>query len=134
MGYDNVMVYRQGILGWIKSGHPLSANNHYPEVNIPLISSLALEETNHPRPVVLDVRPKSHFMNGHIQDALNIDLEDLNDQFSLLPKNRPIVIVDHKGKLTLTTGRYLYSKGLKNTLRLDGGFNAWVKNGLPITK
>ena len=134
MGYDNVMVYRQGILGWIKSGRPLSSTVDYPEVTVPVISSLAFQEINHPTPYVLDVRPKSHFIKGHIQNAENIDLEDLDDQIDRLPKNRQIVIVDHKGKLTLTTGRYLIFKGFKNILRLDGGFNAWVKNGMPVAK
>ncbi len=82
--------------------------------------------------MILDVRPQSHFNKGHIAGALNIDLEDLDRQLDHLPQNRPIVIVDHKGKLTLTTGRYLVSKGFKDVWRLDGGFNAWVKNGMPI--
>ncbi len=132
MGYTNVMVYRQGILGWAKSGRPLESMAHYPAVNIPIISSLDLQSSKRPRPMILDVRPQSHFNKGHIAGALNIDLEDLDRQLDHLPQNRPIVIVDHKGKLTLTTGRYLVSKGFKDVWRLDGGFNAWVKNGMPI--
>ena len=44
----------------------------------------------------------------------------------------PIILVDHKGKLTLTTGRFLLSRGMEDVFRLDGGFNAWVKEGHPV--
>ena len=133
MGYTNVMVYRQGILGWAKSGRPLASTANYPAVNVPIISSQELQSSKPPGHMILDVRPKSHYNKGHIEGALNIDLENLNHQLDRLPANRPIVIVDHKGKLTLTTGRYLLSKGFTDVLRLDGGFNAWVKNGMPIS-
>ena len=134
IGYTNVMVYRQGILGWAKSGRPLESTASYPEVNIPIISSLDLQSGKAPGTMILDIRPKSHYDKGHIEGSLNIDLEDLDLQLNRLPENRPIVIVDHKGKLTLTTGRFLFSKGFQEVLRLDGGFNAWVKNGMPIDK
>jgi rhodanese-related sulfurtransferase len=49
----------------------------------------------------------------------------------MLPKHKKLVLIDHKGKLTLTTGRFLKSQGFADVSRLDGGFNAWIKNGFP---
>ena len=73
-------------------------------------------------------------MNGTLKDTLNIDLEDLPEKIGLLSKDKRIVLVDLKGKLTLVTGRYLRSQGFENVVRLDGGFNAWVKSGAPVTR
>ena len=134
MGYENVMVYRKGLLKWEKSGLPLNTVVNYPKVNIPLISSKELDSLSKASAFLLDIRPPNHFQNGHIKGAINIDLEDLQDNLQDLPHHKPIILIDHKGKLTLTTGRYLYSKGFRNLTRLDGGFNAWVKSGLLIEK
>lgn len=132
MGYNKVMVYREGILGWAKAGLPIDSTAQYPEVMIPIVSSTELLALNDPSTFLIDIRPESHFKKGHIQGSINIDLEDLPAKVKTLPKNRRIVLIDHKGKLTMTTGRYLFSKGFKDLMRLDGGFNAWVKNGMPI--
>lgn len=126
------MVYREGILGWVKAGFPLESTVQYPQVQISLMSSVELQALNDPSTLLIDIRPESHFKKGHIQGSINIDLEDLPAKVETLPKNRRIVLIDHKGKLTMTTGRYLFSKGFKDLVRLDGGFNAWVKNGMPI--
>ena len=132
MGYSNVLVYREGILGWVKAGHRLDSLVDYPKVKIPLISSVELREVNTSSTLLLDIRPLSHFLKGHISDSTNIDLEELHRKLDVLPKDKKIVLIDHKGKLTLTTGRFLYSQGFTRVSRLDGGFNAWVKNGLPV--
>jgi rhodanese-related sulfurtransferase len=82
--------------------------------------------------VLVDIRPHEHFSKGHIGGSTNIDLEDLYEQFKSLPKDKKIVLIDHRGKLTLTTAKFLASRGYENVVRLDGGFNAWAKHGLPI--
>ena len=106
----------------------------YPRVKIPLISSLKLKEMNTSSVFLLDVRPLSHFLKGHIRGSINVDLERLHRKLDLLPKDKEIILIDHKGKLTLTTGRFLISKGFSSVSRLDGGFNAWVKNGFLAEK
>ena len=129
MGYSNVYVYRKGILGWVKAGYQLDSVVDYPKVEIPLVSSTQLKEMNTSSMFLLDIRPLSHFLKGHIRGSVNVDLERLHRKLDMLPKDKRIILVDHKGKLTLTTGRFLNSKGFTSVSRLDGGFNAWVKNG-----
>ena len=131
MGYTNVFVYREGLLGWRRAGHRLDSVIDYPKEKIPLISSIELRAMNPGSILLLDIRPHPHFSKGHIQGATNIDLEKLHRHVGVLPKNKKLVLIDHKGKLTLTTGRYLKSKGFTEVSRLDGGFNAWIKNGFP---
>lgn len=134
MGYSNVMVYREGIMGWARAGLPLAASTAYPEVDVPLINALELAGLDRSQAVLLDIRPANHFAKGHIQGAVNIDLEDLHQKLDLLSQDKQIVLIDHKGKLTLTTGRFLAGQGYQQIVRLDGGFNGWVKDGRPIFK
>lgn len=132
-GYNNVLIYRAGIIGWAKSGLQLEHNVKYPEVKIELISSRDLAAAPQSSQII-DIRPTSHFQKGHISGAKNIDLEDLHERYNELTGMERVILVDHKGKLTLTAGRYIFSKGIKSVYRLDGGFNAWVKDGYQISK
>jgi rhodanese-related sulfurtransferase len=134
MGYSNVAVYRDGIPGWVKAGYPLASNTKYPDVKIPLISAVDLSKMDKGRIFLLDTRPMDIFQKGYIQGSKNIDLEDLHERVQTLPQDKKIVLIDHKGKTTLITGRFLASKGYTNVGRLDGGFNAWAKTGLTIEK
>jgi thiosulfate sulfurtransferase len=129
MGYVDVRIYRHGIIGWAKSGLPLEHNSHYPEKKVTLVSSRVLAAAPPKKFKIIDLRPKAHFEKGHIAGAENIDLEDLHERYGELMGLENVLLVDHKGKLTLTTGRYLYSRGITTVYRLDGGFNAWVKEG-----
>jgi rhodanese-related sulfurtransferase len=133
-GYTKVYVYHDGIPGWAKAGYPFESTAKYSDVLIPLIGVDNIAYRTSTDTIILDIRPSSHFQNGHIKNAVNIDLEDLPDKIGLLPKDKRIVLVDHKGKLTLITGRYLLSQGFENVVRLDGGFNAWVKFGAPVNR
>ena len=132
MGFSNVLVYRDGILGWRRAGLPVNSLATYPQVDVPQVS--ATEVAGDPEVWLLDCRPIDHFSRGHIKGSTNIDLEVLHERIHLIPKDRRIVLIDHKGKLTLTTGRFLVSQGIKNVARLDGGINAWAKSDLPLVK
>ena len=133
MGYKDVRIYRHGIIGWAKSGLKLEDDKQYPKVAIPLVSSQTLAASP-TRYQIIDIRPEAHFTKGHIAEAENIDLEDLHLRYTELNGVDEIILVDHKGKLTLTTGRYLHSKGITKVSRLDGGFNAWVKEGYSVSQ
>lgn len=132
MGYNNLLVYRDGILAWLRAGLPVASLVSYPKVEVPLGSAVDLIKADDVW--FLDLRPADHFARGHIKGSVNIDLEVLHEKVHLIPKDRRIVLVDHKGKLTLTTARFLASKGITDVVRLDGGINGWVKSALPLEK
>jgi rhodanese-related sulfurtransferase len=130
MGYTNLRIYREGLLGWQQAGLPTASSVEYPKVDVALVS--AGELAARPDAFLVDIRPTNHYARGHAPASANISLEELSDRLAELPRDRPIALIDHKGKLTLTAGRFLVSRGFTGVLRLDGGFNAWVKAGLPV--
>jgi rhodanese-related sulfurtransferase len=132
MGYTNLRVYRDGLLGWQQAGLPTASVVQYPKVEVPLVTAAELAARQ--EVFLMDIRPADHFARGHVPGSANIGLDDLSERIGELPRDRPVALIDHKGKLTLTTGRFLASRGFPAVMRLDGGFNAWVKAGLPVAR
>jgi rhodanese-related sulfurtransferase len=132
LGYKNIRVYREGLIGWQRAGLPVVSKVTYPEVDVPRVSAPAAAEATDV--LLLDIRPADNFDKGHAKGSINIDLEVLGERLNSLPRDKHIVLIDHKGKLTLTAGRFLIWKGVTNVSRMDGGFNGWVKSGLPVNQ
>ena len=86
--------------------------------------------------VRLDVRTAEEFAEGHIAKTLNIDV--LKNDFeskavAMLPKNHIIAVNCRGGKRSKNAARILVKNGFK-VIELDGGYNDWVKNRMPVTK
>jgi len=76
--------------------------------------------------VVLDVRPKTEFENGHIPGAVNIPLEELAKQLKKLPKNKEYVAYC-RGPFCVFADdavQLLTQKGFK-AKRLEEGYPDW---------
>lgn len=86
--------------------------------------------------VRLDVCTAEEFAEGHIAKTLNIDV--LKNDFeskavAMLPKNHIIAVNCRSGKRSKNAARILVKNGFK-VIELDGGYNDWVKNRMPVTK
>ena len=86
--------------------------------------------------VRLDVRTAKEFAEGHIAKTINIDV--LKNDFeskavAMLPKNHIIAVNCRSGKRSKNAARILVKNGFK-VIELDGGYNDWVKNRMPVTK
>ena len=93
----------------------------------------AIEDTTIVR---LDVRTAEEYAEGHIAKTLNIDV--LKNDFeskavAMLPKNHIIAVNCRSGKRSKNAARILVKNGFK-VIELDGGYNDWVKNRMPVTK
>ena len=47
---------------------------------------------NNDQVILLDVRPQDEYQAGHIEGAVNIPMEQLNQNISTLSKNKPVVV------------------------------------------
>ncbi len=91
---------------------------------------------NRGKTTVLDVRSAEEFAAGHVRDAKNIPLADLNNRIGELEKakSRTIVVVCQTGARADKAVRQLKAAGFEDVLSLDGGVTAWTAAGLPVTK
>jgi rhodanese-related sulfurtransferase len=90
---------------------------------------------NRENAIVLDIREKTEFNEGHIVDAVHIPFAKLKERLPELDKfkDRPIVIVDKMGQFTGAAGKQLLDAGF-NATRLDGGMTEWRGSNLPVVK
>jgi rhodanese-related sulfurtransferase len=85
---------------------------------------------------VLDVRAEAEFAAGHILDALNIPLADLESRRDELDKYRdkPLIAVGGNGGDAGRAVRALRLAGFERAVALKGGIGAWQGAHLPLTR
>ena len=76
---------------------------------------------------LVDVRTPGEYEEGHIDNALNIDVTD--DAFvkniEQLDKEKPVMVYCRSGHRSARAAEILKEKGFKKIYNLDGGFMAW---------
>ena len=83
--------------------------------------------------VVLDVREKEEYRDGHLAGALSVPRGFLEMQVEghVPDKQTPIVAYCQSGTRSLLAGRILKEMGYTNVRSLGGGFGAWKNGGFP---
>ena len=79
----------------------------------------------------VDVREGYERDAGHIADTLHIELDQLSARAQELDRERPIVFVCRTGSRSALAAQAFAAAGF-DAHNLDGGLQAWVKDGLPI--
>jgi thiosulfate/3-mercaptopyruvate sulfurtransferase len=112
----------------------------------------ALESSE--RPLLIDLRPPEDFATGHIPGAVHLDLWGVSlvdtdpaplkafmwivdHLFNLrgVSESTPVVVYDEQSGIRAARGFwFLEYFGHPRVQLLDGGFNAWTRAGLPITR
>lgn len=86
--------------------------------------------------VRLDVRTAKEFAEGHIPNAVNIDVLQPNfikKALATIPRNRTIAVNCRSGKRSKTAADLLAKKGYK-VVELVSGFKGWITDGNYIVK
>jgi rhodanese-related sulfurtransferase len=88
---------------------------------------------NDSQAVILDVREPAEFAAGHLPNARNIPLGELDKRVGDLPAGKPVLILCASGA---RSGRAaaLLSKSGHQVFNLAGGLKAWRDAGLPVVK
>lgn len=91
---------------------------------------------NHQNAVIIDVRSRELFHQGHIVNAVNIPLTQLEENLQKLDsyKGKPIVLVDTQTPAINKLSAILKQKDSADIKVLAGGMNSWKESGLPISK
>lgn len=86
--------------------------------------------------VVVDVRDKKEFADGHIMGAINVPHTALSGRLAELEKykERPLVLACKMGQHAGASGTVLRKAGFQNVSRLKGGVVEWRNQSLPVVK
>jgi rhodanese-related sulfurtransferase len=79
--------------------------------------------------VLLDVRRPDEVAQGVIPGAQHIVLDELPAKADMLPKDKPLVVYCAKGGRSAQACAFLAAKGFKELYNLEGGIEAWQKEG-----
>ena len=84
--------------------------------------------------MLVDVRSEADFRAGHITNAINIPLDQIEVQINKITSNskKNIIVYCQKGVRSAQAFRLLNKLGLPKLYTIDGGLDAWLKNNLPI--
>ncbi|MYN26917.1 rhodanese-like domain-containing protein [Duganella levis] len=91
---------------------------------------------NRGKTTILDVRDAKDYADGHLPDAKNIPLADLDKRLSELDKfkSRSLIVVGKSDARASTAAAKLSKAGFADVVNLEGGVAAWQKAGLPLAK
>lgn len=76
--------------------------------------------------LLVDVRTEKEYNEGHIPDAMNIDLDHLREQLNEIPKNRNIYIYCQIGLRGYLAQRILLQNGYSKVYNIAGGYKLWT--------
>lgn len=84
---------------------------------------------------IIDVRRPEHFAQGHIPGAINLPKEKWAAAPAPLSKDRVSVLYCYSHVCHLAAEAALeFAKQGYPVMELEGGFDVWQKNGLPVSK
>lgn len=92
------------------------------------------ERIKSPDVVLLDVRTTEEFGEGHLANALNIDVKEegfVEKAKSTLPADKTIAVYCRGGKRSANAATMLAKEGFK-VVNLLGGITAWKDAGMPV--
>ena len=84
--------------------------------------------------VVLDVRKRSEWDEGHLAGAIHVPLGDVPGAVSSLPTGTTIILQCESGSRSAIAASVLRARGRHDIANLSGGINAWKNAGLPVER
>lgn len=89
-----------------------------------------------PGTVVIDVRTSEEFAAGHLDGALNLDLESgaFEAELAELDREASYALYCRSGARSRAALDLMVAAGFERVAHLDGGIDAWTSAGLPTVK
>ena len=93
----------------------------------------SLRETTGKGALILDVRSRSEFSEGHMPNGINIPLSELPRRLAEVPPGE-IVVHCQGGSRSLIAASILQQAGRDDVSNLVGGFAEWERSGRPVER
>ena len=81
--------------------------------------------------ILVDVRRDDEYINGHIENSINIDYmsNEFVENTKRLDKNMPIILYCRSGRRSYLSAIILSENGFKEVYNLEGGILSWIEIG-----
>ncbi|MEY3398684.1 MAG: hypothetical protein RL220_1278 [Bacteroidota bacterium] len=118
VGYDHTIGYlADGMLAWMASGRKTES---VPSVDPKTFVSTVLHEGNQ----VIDVRRQGEFLNGHVNNAINIPLDYINEHMGDITHQGKYYVHCAGGYRSMIFISILMARGYRNLVNITGGWSA----------
>ncbi|MCB0793842.1 MAG: MBL fold metallo-hydrolase, partial [Flavobacteriales bacterium] len=126
VGYDNTIGYlKGGFDAWKVSGKEVDS--------VKRISAAEFAREFREKPLVIDVRKKSEYDSQHVEGAVNIPLNRINQHLAEIPKDKPIILHCQGGYRSMIAASLLKQRGWDDLVDVEGGFGAISQMDVPTT-
>jgi rhodanese-related sulfurtransferase len=102
---------------------------HYGDVSVTEANSLIKDK---PNLVILDVRTVSEYEEGHIEGAINIPVQELEDRIEEISKKDKLLVYCRTGNRSSQAINILESSGFTKIFHMYNGITGWKNAGYPI--
>ena len=124
VGYDNCIGFLDGGFdAWKSSGKEIDA----------LAQVTAEELKGITNATVVDVRKSGEYLSEHLIDAINVELDYINDQMSSVPQEGTFYVHCAGGYRSVIASSILKARGYHNMVDVAGGFKAIKEAGLNVS-
>ncbi len=84
--------------------------------------------------LVLDIRDEADFKRGHVINAVNMPLNQMEKRINEISKfkNKPVIAVCETGMRSQRASKVLKKHGFETLHNLGGGMGAWTKANMPV--
>ena len=74
---------------------------------------------------IVDIRDQQSFMAGHIENAIHLHQENMDEVLLALDMDRPLVVCCYHGNSSQGAADFLNDKGFEDIYSLAGGYVDW---------
>ena len=91
---------------------------------------------NEPRLVIVDVRERADYEQGHIANAISVPSAEFKARLDSLklPKYEALILYSTDDTQARDATKHLYENGYQGALTLKGGLDAWRAAGMGLVK
>lgn len=117
VGYDYSIGYlRGGIDAWKNAGKEID--------RIRSVDAEQLAEALATKPIVVDVRRREEFASGHLEGAINLPLDFINENMSTIDSSRPHYVYCASGYRSTVFISILKARGYDNLVNVANGYKS----------
>jgi glyoxylase-like metal-dependent hydrolase (beta-lactamase superfamily II)/rhodanese-related sulfurtransferase len=127
VGFDHVLGYlKGGISAWEQAGFETDS--------IASISPETFAERLHPDSLVVDARKPGEYEAEHVENAVNIPLDTINENFQSVPRDKEFFLHCAGGYRSVIMASILKSRGIHNLINVEKGMNGIKQTQVPCTQ
>lgn len=124
VGYDQTIGFLEGGFdAWKNSGKEVDTLDQVTAEELSAIEGAT----------IVDVRKKGEYLSEHVEDAINVELDYINDQMASVPQEGKFYIHCAGGYRSVIAASILKARGYHNMIDVAGGFGAIKNTSLKVT-